>query len=192
MDLPDQADSARPLAAGVPLTPPDRTEAGEYYFTYIDKVPVGDIRAILRAQVDDVVPILRGISEERSRHRYASGKWSIREVLGHVNDAERVFAYRAFWFARGFESPLPSFDQDIAVPTAAADKRSWSSHIDEFRTVRSATVDLFQHLPAEAWSRRGIASNQPVTVNALAYIIAGHLAHHVQILTERYLTGPQA
>src|SRR5690242_15464668 len=120
MDVSDEAEYARQLAAGVALTPPDHTEAAEYYFTYINKVPAGDIRAILRTQVDDVLPTFRGISEERSLHRYAPGKWSIREVLGHVNDAERVFAYRAFWFARGFESPLPSFDQDIAVPTAAA------------------------------------------------------------------------
>ena len=184
----DQAEYARLLTAGIPLTPPDRTEAGEYYFTYINKVNAGDIRPILRAQVDEVVPVLRGISEERSLHRYAPGKWSIRQVLSHVNDAERVFTYRALWFARGFDSPLPSFDQDVAIPTAAADGRSWSSHIDEFLAVRAATVDLFQHLPAGAWLRRGLASGNPVTVKALAYIVAGHLAHHVQIVRERYLS----
>jgi hypothetical protein len=183
MDLSDRA------RADAPLTPPDRTEAGEYYFTYINKVHAGDIRAILRTQVDDAEPVLRGISEERSLHRYAPGKWSLRQVLGHVNDAERVFTYRAFWFARGFDSPLPSFDQDVAVPTAASDERSWSSHVDEFLAVRAATIDLFQHLPAGAWVRRGVASGTPVTVKALAYIVAGHLAHHLQIVRERYLTG---
>jgi|SRR5215471_15489144 len=172
----------------VPLTRPDATEASPYYFTYINKVSAGDIRAILRAQVDEVVPVLRGISEERSLHRYAPGKWSIREVLSHVNDAERVFSFRAFWFARGFDSPMPSFDQEVAIPTAAADGRSWSSHLEEFRAVRAATVDLFQHLPADAWLRRGIASGNPVTVNALAYIVAGHLAHHFEIVRERYLS----
>jgi hypothetical protein len=179
---------AQQLGARVPLTPPDRTEAGEYYFTYINKVTAGDIRTTLRAQVDDVVPVLRGLSEERSLHRYAPGKWSIREVLGHVNDAERVFSFRAFWFARGFDSPLPSFDQDVAIPAAVSDGRSWSSHIDEFLAVRAATVDLFQHLPADAWPRRGIASGAPVTVKALAYIVAGHLAHHLEIVKQRYLS----
>jgi len=183
----DEAEYARQLSTGIPLTPPDRTEAGDYFFTYINKVPAGDIRQILRAQVEDAMSSLRGISEVRSRHRYAPGKWTIRQVLGHVNDAERVFAYRALWFARGFASALPSFDQDVAIPTAAADGRSWSSHIDEFLAVRAATIDLFQHLPAGAWLRRGMASGRPCSVNALAYIIAGHLTHHLQIVKERYL-----
>jgi len=172
----------------MPLTPPDHSEVSEYFFTYINKVKAGDIRAILRDQVDAAVALLRAISEERSLHRYAPGKWSIRDVLGHVNDAERVFTYRALWFARGFDSPLPSFDQDIAIPTAAADGRSWRSHIDEFQTVRAATVNLFQHLPADAWMRRGVASGNPVTVKALAYIVAGHLEHHLGIVRERYLS----
>ncbi len=182
----DEAEYARQLSAGVPLTPPDRTEAGAYFFTYIDKVKAGDIRTILRDQVDDTVAVLRVFSEERSLHRYAPGKWSLRQVLGHVNDAERVFTYRALWFARGFDSPLPTFDQDVAIPTAASDGRSWSSHLEEFRTVRAATIDLFDHLPAGAWLRRGIASGHPVTVKALAYIVAGHLAHHLEIVKERY------
>lgn len=168
-------------------TPPDRSEAVEYYFTYINKVARGDIQSTLRTQVDDVLPIVRGISEERSLHRYAPGKWSMRELLSHVNDTERVFAFRAFWFARGFDSPMPSFDQEVAIPTAAADRRSWSSHIDEFVAVRAATVELFQHLPAEAWARRGIASGNPVTVKALAYIVVGHVAHHLRIVKEKYL-----
>jgi uncharacterized protein (TIGR02246 family) len=183
----DAAEYARQLSTGIPLTPPDRTEAIEYFFTYINKVRAGDIRSILRAQVDDVLPVFRGISEERSLHRYAPGKWSIRQVLSHVTDAERVFTYRALWFARGFDSPLPSFDQDVAIPTAAADGRSWSSHIDEFLAVRAATVDLFRHLPAGAWLRRGIASGHPLSVKALAYIVVGHLEHHLRIVKERYL-----
>jgi hypothetical protein len=142
---------------------------------------------MLRTQVEDALPTLRGISEARSLHRYAPGKWSLREILGHVNDAERVFAFRAFWFARGFDSPLPSFDQDIAIPTAAADHRSWSSHIEEFLALRASTVDLFQHLPADAWARRGISSGHPITVKALAYIVVGHFEHHLRIVKERYL-----
>ena len=164
----------------------DRTEAAEYYFKYIDKVQ-GDVRHVLEAQLPETVTFLRSISEEQSLHRYAPGKWSMREALSHVNDTERVFVFRAFWFARGFEGPLPSFDQDVAVPTAAADERSWSSHVEEFQAVREATLALFTHLPEAAWTRRGIASGNPVTVRALAYITAGHVEHHIQILRERYL-----
>jgi hypothetical protein len=169
------------------MTTPERTEAADYYFTYIDKVGRGDICETLEAQMGETAAFLRGISDERSLHRYAPDKWSIRQVVGHLNDAERVFAFRAFWFARGFDSSLPSFDQDIAVTSAGSDARAWPSLIDEFQTVRAASLSLFNNLPAEAWMRRGTASGNPFTVRALAYIVAGHVAHHVGILRERYL-----
>jgi hypothetical protein len=169
------------------MTTPERTEAADYYFTYIDKVGRGDICGTLEAQMGETAAFLRGISDERSLHRYASDKWSIRQVVGHLNDAERVFAFRAFWFARGFDSSLPSFDQDIAVTSAGSDARAWPSLIDEFQAVRAASLSLFNNLPAEAWMRRGMASGNPFTVRALAYIVAGHVAHHVGILRERYL-----
>lgn len=169
------------------LTKIDRTEAAEYYFTYIDRVGAGDICAILDEQLAETLRFLRTISEERSLHRYAPDKWSIREVLGHVNDAERVFVFRAFWFARGFDTPLPSFDQNVAVSAAGSDQRSWSSHVEEFRAVRSATLAFFQNLPSDAWLRRGVASGNPVTVRALAYIVAGHVTHHLGIVRTRYL-----
>lgn len=169
------------------ITAPDRTEAVEYYFTYIDQVPGGDICDILRAQLPETVTLLNGISDEQSLHRYAPEKWSIRQVVSHLNDTERLFVFRALWFARGFDSPLPSFDQNIAMATAGADDRPWSSHVEEFQAVRSATVGFFQDLPADSWTRRGIASGNPFTVRALAYISAGHVAHHVKILRERYL-----
>ena len=166
---------------------PDRTEAAEYYFTYIDQVGAGDIRTVLDAQLTETLPLLEGISEEQSLARYAPGKWSIREVVGHLNDTERLFVFRALWFARGFDSPLPSFDQDVAVSRAGADDRSWRSHVEEFRTIRRATTSFFQNLPGDAWMRRGVASGNPFTVRALAYISAGHVSHHVRILRERYL-----
>ena len=166
---------------------PERSEAAEYYFTYIDQVPAGDIRETLHAQLADTLGLLQSISEEKSLHRYADDKWSIRQVLSHCNDTERVFVFRALWFARGFDTPLPSFDQDIAIAGAAADERSWSSHIEEFHAVRGATITFFENLPEEAWVRRGIASGNPFTVRALAYISAGHLAHHCAILKTRYL-----
>lgn len=170
----------------VTTTAPERTEAAEYYFTYIDQVGGGDIRQILEAQAGETLGALRDISEERSSHRYAPDKWSIRQVLSHVNDTERAFVFRALWFARGFDSPLPSFDQNIAIAGAAADERSWNSHLVEFEAVRAATLTFFQNLPAEAWLRRGVASGNTFTVRALAYITAGHVTHHMRILRERY------
>jgi len=166
---------------------PDRTESADYYFTYIDQVPPGDIRKILATQAGEIGAMLRSISDDASLGRYAPDKWSIREVVSHVNDAERVFTFRAFWFARGYDSALPSFDQDVAVKTANADQRAWHEHVDEFDSIRAATVALFSSLPDEAWSRRGIASGNPFSVRALAYVTAGHVAHHIRILRERYL-----
>lgn len=166
---------------------PDRTEAAEYYFTYIDEVPAGDILEILRAQSEETRTLLSSISDDRSLHRYAPDKWSIREVVSHVNDTERVFVFRALWFARGFDSPLPSFDQDVAVAGADADERSWSSHIDEFSAIRAATSAFFESVPAQTWDRRGIASGNPFSVRALAYITAGHVAHHSRVLRTLYL-----
>ncbi|MGB2714273.1 MAG: DinB family protein [Vicinamibacterales bacterium] len=166
---------------------PDRTEAAEYYFTYIDQVPDGDICETLRTQSDDFVTLLKSIPDDHSRHRYEPDKWTIREVVGHINDTERLFAFRALWFARGFDSALPSFDQHVAVATAGANERSWRSLIDEFRAVRAATLAFFETLPADAWARRGVASGNPFTVRALAYLTAGHVIHHAEILRSRYL-----
>jgi len=169
------------------ITPPDRTEAAEYYFTYIDQVPPGDILGVLEGQLTSTVALLSGVSEEGSLHRYAPGKWSLREVVGHLNDTERLFVFRALWFARGFDSPLPSFDQDVAIASAAADARAWNSHVEEFRSVRASTLTFFRGLPAGAWTSRGTASGNPFTVRALAYIVAGHCTHHEKSIRERYL-----
>jgi hypothetical protein len=166
---------------------PQRTEAASYYFTYIDLVSGDDILQAIEAQLDDTSKFLSGVSEEKSLYRYAPDKWTIRQVVSHLNDTERVFAFRAMWFARGLSEPLPSFDQNIASNADGADNRSLASHVQEFRKIREATIALFRNLPAEAWVRSGVASGNSVTVNALAYIIAGHVAHHAAILRERYL-----
>lgn len=168
------------------ITIPDRTEAAEYYFTYINQVPAGDIRTILETQQGETVRLLQGVPEERSLHRYAPDKWSFRQVANHINDTERLFLFRALWFARGFETPLPSFDQNTAVASARADERPLGGYVREFDAIRAASVAFFQQLPEDAWTRRGIASGNPFTVRALAYITAGHVAHHVRILRERY------
>ncbi len=166
---------------------PEKSEAAPYYFTYIDRVPGDDPVSVLEAQLDADLQFLSGISDEKSLHRYAPGKWSIRQVLNHLTDTERAFAFRALWFARGFETPLPSYDQEIAARGAEADRVPWSAHIEEFRRVRLATIALFRNMPTEAWARTGIASGNHFTVRALAFIAAGHATHHVTILNERYL-----
>ena len=166
--------------------PPDSTEAAEYYFRYINQVPAGDICEILESQLGETLTELGGVSEERSLHRYAPDKWSYRQVLGHLNDVERLFTFRAFWFARGFDSPLPSFDEGHAMRYSGADQRSWRNHLEEFRQVRGSTITLFRDLPPEAWAPRGMASGNPFSVRALAYLPAAHLIHHLKILRERY------
>ena len=166
---------------------PERSEAAPYYFTYIDRIKEPDVLRALESQLQDIPKFLRGISEEKSLHRYAPDKWTIRQVLSHINDTERAFAFRALWFARNFDTPLPSFDQNVAVEGASANDYSWASHIEDFRAVRAATLTFFHNLPAQAWMRRGTASGNPFTVRALAYIIAGHVVHHKSILETRYL-----
>jgi hypothetical protein len=170
-----------------PTRVPEASEAAEYYFTYIKQVPAGDVRVTLESQAGMLLGVFRGISEEQSRHRYAPDKWTIRQVLSHINDTERLFVFRALWFARGFDTPLPSFDQNVAMAAAGADARAWQSHVDEFESLRRASVAFFAGLPAEAWDRRGVASGFPFSVRALAYMTAGHAEHHARILRERYL-----
>jgi len=165
---------------------PAPNEAATYYSAYIGLVTGDDPLAAIRSQLEPAVALLSGISEEKSQHRYAPGKWSIRQLLNHVTDTERAFLFRALWFARGFESPLPGYDQDIAVAGAGADAVAWSAHLEEFRRVRRATISFFENLPADAWMRSGIASDNRFTVRALAYIIPGHVTHHLNIVRERY------
>ena len=165
---------------------PENSEAAPYYFTYIDKVSGDNPLPVMEEQVPEVLKFFAGITEKTSLHRYAPDKWSIREVLNHVTDTERAFAFRALWFARGFESPLPGYDQNVGAKGAEADRISWLDHVEEFRLVRLSTICLFKNLPLEAWSRHGIADGKPFTVRALAFIIAGHVAHHLAILRERY------
>ncbi len=166
---------------------PETSEAAPYYFTYIDQVQGDDILANLKRQHEEAASFFSTISDEKSLHRYAPDKWSFRQTLNHLNDTERVFAGRALWFARGFETPLPSFDQALAASAAQADAVSWAAHIEEFRRVRLATLSLFENLPAESWLRGGVASDKRVTVRALAFTIAGHTTHHIAVLRERYL-----
>lgn len=166
---------------------PNPDEATRYYFRYINRIPGDDVMAVLEPQLESTVSFLSTISEEKSLHRYGPEKWSMRQVVNHVSDCERLFVFRAFWFARGFDTPLPSFDQVVSANGAGADSFSWESHVEEFRRVRQATVSFFRNLPKDAWMRTGVASGNPFSVRALAWLAAGHLDHHLAGLRERYL-----
>lgn len=170
------------------MTRPTATEAAPDYFRDIDLVPDGDVVGTLEKQLSETHSFLKSISEEKSLHSYAPDKWTIRQLLSHVNDGERVFLYRALWFARGFPEPLPGFDQNVGVAGAEANNVSWADLVEEFRNIRMATISFFKNLSEDAWSRTGTASNNPFTVRAIAYIIAGHTAHHQSVIQERYLS----
>ncbi|HTR21089.1 MAG TPA: DinB family protein [Gemmatimonadales bacterium] len=175
----------------VAIPRPGADEYASYYGKYIDRVPEaggeGALVDLLGRQIGETQALLAGLPEARALYRYATGKWSIKEVVGHLADAERVFAYRALRFARADETPLASFDENAFVPPGRFDSRLLSDLVAEFVAVRQATVAMLRGLPAEAVARRGTASGKSVSVRALAYIIAGHERHHVQILKERYL-----
>ncbi len=166
---------------------PDATEYVPYYGKYIGKVPEGDVLRTLEDQRRDTQQLLAGLSEAKALHRYAPGKWSIKEVIGHLADTERVFGHRALRFARADETALPGFDENAWVPAGKFDARSLTDLAAELDAVRHATIALFRGLDPAALARRGTANNNGVSVRALAWIIAGHERHHVALLHERYL-----
>ncbi|MBK6487741.1 MAG: DinB family protein [Gemmatimonadetes bacterium] len=168
-------------------TRPDASEYAPFYGTYVGHVPGGDIVETLSIQHEGTLALLRSISDDAAGSRYAPGKWSVREVVGHMADTERIFAYRALRFARADETPLAAFDENSYVTNASFDDRPLSSLTDEFEAVRRATVLLFAGMNATEWMRRGIASKNSMSVRALAWVSAGHELHHVGILRTRYL-----
>lgn len=165
---------------------PESDEYGAYYASYIGRVPDGDMCGQLAQQLDEARALLAPLSPEQTDFRPKPDDWNILEVLGHVTDAERVFAYRALRIARGDGTPLASFDQDLYVANGNFSGRTLADLLEEFTTVRHATLALFRTLSDEAWQRRGTASNSPISVRALAYIIAGHELHHMADFRQRY------
>jgi hypothetical protein len=168
---------------------PAADEHDPYYAPYIARVPEGDIIEILAAQIGETQRLLAGISERQALHRYAPGKWSVKEVIGHLADGERIFAYRALRAARADQTPLPGFDENTYVPAGRFDTRPLSSLLDELSAARQSTVALLRGIDDEASRRRVSANDRPISVRALAYVIAGHERHHVAILKERYGIG---
>ncbi len=160
-----------------------------HFVGYIQRVPELDPVIVCASQIEDTAALLRGLSEAAAMHRYEHGKWSVKEVVGHLADIERIMAYRALRIARGDTTPLPGFDENAYVPVAKFDARSLADLVGELRTSRAATLALLRTFDADAWRRRGTASGKPVSVRAIAYMIPGHERHHVEILRTRYRVG---
>lgn len=175
------------LTASTRSTRPQPNEYSPYYGTYIARVPDGDVVETLAREADGILPLLRALPESMGGKRYAEGKWSIREVVGHIADTERVFAYRAMRFARNDETELPGFDENAYVANASFESRTLVSLCEEFTAVRAATVCLFRSFTPEEWARQGTANRARMSVRAYAWVAAGHELHHVGILKSRYL-----
>jgi uncharacterized damage-inducible protein DinB len=166
---------------------PEPGEYAPYYEKYISLIPGNDILATLEDQRRQTLLLLSGRTDADGDLRYAPGKWSVKEVLGHLNDTERIFAYRALRISRGDQTPLAGFEQDDYVRNGPFARRPLEDLIEDYIAVRRATISLFRNLDEAAWTRRGVASENEVTVRALAYMIAGHELHHRRILEEKYL-----
>jgi len=174
---------------GSRIARPAADEYAPYFGRYIEQVPEGDVLELLRRQVDETAALVGKLSDRDGDFRYADSKWSVKEVIGHVADTERIMVYRALCFARGETAGLPGFDENEYVARAKFGGRTLGDLLAELRVVRAATVPFFAGLDAEELMRRGTANNRAYSVRSLAYIVAGHERHHVKIIAERYLPG---
>lgn len=168
---------------------PLETEYAPYYGSYIAHVSENEILPVLRSQIDELDVLLDRVTPEHETYRYAEGKWSIREIVGHLIDGERVFGYRALCIARGETRSLPGFDQDEYMMVAPYDHVDLEDLLSEFRLVRLSNIAMFRNLDEESWSRVGTANDAPISVRALAFIMGGHLRHHMGVLRSQYQIG---
>lgn len=166
---------------------PEKNEYDPYYERYISLVTETDPVAVLASQPTELQDLFTGLPEEKGLYAYDAGKWSIKEVLGHLIDGERMFAYRVFRIARADKTPIEGFEQDGYIENAYSSDRSFGELLEEFNLLRRANVLFFNNLRDEQWKFLGTANNAQVSVRALAYIMAGHVRHHIAILRERYL-----
>ena len=173
------------------LQRPAANEYAEYYDRYTSLVPESDILQVLREQLENVRALIAALPAEQELRRYAPGKWSIREVMGHLNDVERIFSYRAFTFAHGEAAALPGFEDADYVRESNFAQTPLQDLLAHFVALRQANILLLEQLRETDWARSGVASDNPVTVRALVWIMAGHVRHHVKILQERYLTASE-
>lgn len=166
---------------------PETSEYNSFYAPYISRINDGDLVSALRIQLDTVVEFFSGLSEEQANYKYAEGKWSIKEVLNHLNDTERVFAYRALNIARGDRQELPGMDQDVYQDNSRTEGRTLLSLINEFKSIRLSTIALFEPMTEGDSLRSAVASGSLVTVRALGAMIAGHYMHHIEVVKSKYL-----
>ena len=166
---------------------PNADEFAPFYAGYLQQVPDGDVVEALIGGAEIAAALLHDVTEEVADRAYAKGKWTLKEVVQHLADAERIFAYRALRIGRGDATDLPGWDESAYTPVSGAGERSLESLLDELESVRESTVTLLEGLPEAAWTRRGKANGQAVSVRAIAWITAGHLLHHLEIIQERYL-----
>ena len=166
---------------------PEASEYDPYYERYISLVKAEDIVAALQKQAQETRDLLSKVSADRADLRYAPGKWSVKEVLGHVNDTERIMSYRVLRIARGDKTPIEGFEQDDYIAGGKFGRRTIDDLLQEFMTIRNATIQLIRHLDAEAAERRGMANNKEISARAIVFVIAGHELHHRRILQEKYL-----
>ncbi|WP_462408655.1 DinB family protein [Neobacillus sp. Marseille-QA0830] len=169
---------------------PNENEYPEYYVPYVQLVPDGDLLQILKENLKQVTELFNNISENDADFRYAPNKWSIKEVLGHMTDTERIMTYRLLRIGRGDRTPLAGFDETIFVTGSEVRQLPVKKILEDFTAVRNATITLVQNMPESAWANVGLANEMEVTARAIAYIIAGHEMHHRNIVTDRYLTVP--
>jgi hypothetical protein len=169
------------------LSRPNADEYFEYYGTYISLVPEGDIRDHLRTQLSETIATLSGVDDAKAAKAYGAGKWTLKETVLHMCDAERVFGYRMLRISRCDATPLPGFDQDAWVPHSCANDRTLANLVMEFAAVRTSTLALVDSVSPEGWLRTGTASGHKISARALAYIAAGHERHHLSLIRERYL-----
>lgn len=171
------------------ITRPSADESIAYFRRYIDRVTGENIPDQLTAQLREMESLLETVTDTAALSRYAEGKWSIKEVVGHLSDTERILTYRLLRIARGDTTPLPGYDEEAYTPAGHFDERPFPMLLTEFRAIRQSTAALVEGLPSDAWDRRGTANGSPITARALAYIIVGHVTHHLGVLRERYGLG---
>ena len=166
---------------------PDTTEYAPYYKRYIDLIDTEDLLSFFKLQSEEIISLLKNVSEEQASFRYAEGKWMMKEVFAHIIDSERIFGYRVLAISRGDKNPLPGFAENEYVANGKYEKRSLQSLVTEYTHLSAANLELFKSLDVEMLSQRGIASNKEVTARAILFVTIGHEKHHLEIIKTRYL-----
>ena len=166
---------------------PDLSRIPQFYHNYINQVPQDDLTEAFKVQTPAIMKFIETIPPDKYDYRYAEGKWTIKEVLQHIIDAERIFAYRALRFARKDETPLPGFDENLYADNAKADKRNWNDLVEEFKVIRKSSEYLFNSFDNDQLEATGVSNNSPVYVLGIGFLLIGHALHHVKVLQERYL-----